>query len=332
MGWRGTIRAIGAAQRRAERSAARRHRDLERQHKQHTKMLEREEAAYEVDVYNNYIEILRTVHRDCADTWNWRALADSPPPNPPVRTRAHEAAAQLALEKYQPSLVDRLFGRTDAKRAALEEAVLLAKRRDDEVYARSVQEDEVAHRDWEDTRKLAQRVLAGDVSAYLETITEVNPFGEIGALGSSVDFQVHENAPTEIVVNVNSEDVIPTEVKSLLQSGRLSTKKMPQGQFFELYQDYVCGCILRVARELFALLPLEAAIVTANANVLNTGTGHIENQPIVSVMMSRKTLVMLNFQTLDPSDALKNFVHRMNFKKTKGFAPVEKIRPGELNQ
>jgi hypothetical protein len=89
---------------------------------------------------------------------------------------------------------------------------------------------------------------------------------------------------------------------------------------------------LRVARELFALLPLEAAIVTASANVLNTGTGHIENQPIVSVMIPRKTLAMLNFQTLDPSDSLKNFVHQMDFKKTKGFAPVKKIRPADVNQ
>jgi hypothetical protein len=34
---------------------------------------------------------------------------------------------------------------------------------------------------------------------------------------------------------------------------------------------------------------------------------------------------MLNFESLDPSDALRDFVHRMSFKKTKGFARVEAL-------
>lgn len=330
MGWRGTVRAIAAAQRRAERASARHQKDLERQHKQYAKMQALEEAAYEVDTYDNYVEVLRTVHRDCADAWNWRALADAPAPPPAMRTSAHEAIAQLALDKYRPGIIDRLFRREASKHAALEEAIRQARQRDTDEYERKVEEDEAALTDWEDTRKLAQRILSGDVHAYLDTIREVNPFGEIGALGSSVEFQVHQGGLMEVVVNVNSEQVIPTEVKSLLQSGKLSVKRMPQGQFFELYQDYVCSCVLRIARELFALLPIQSTIVTTNAHVLDSATGHVKNMPIVSVAVPRKTLQMLNFETLDPSDSLRNFVHRMNFKKTKGFAPVQPIGPSEV--
>ena len=105
---------------------------------------------------------------------------------------------------------------------------------------------------------------------------------------------------------------------------------MPKSRFYELYQDYVCGCVLRVARELFALLPIEMVIVTAVGNLLNTQTGHLEEQPILSVAIPRKTLVELNFGALDPSDSMNKFVHQMDFKKTKGFSAVESIKPSDL--
>ena len=38
---------------------------------------------------------------------------------------------------------------------------------------------------------------------------------------------------------------------------------MPKGRFHEIYQDYLCGCLLRVAREVFALFPVDTVLVTA---------------------------------------------------------------------
>ena len=97
-----------------------------------------------------------------------------------------------------------------------------------------------------------------------------------------------------------------------------------------MYQDYVCGCALRVAREIFALLPSMMVIVTTTSDVLNTSTGHLEVQPVLSVAMPRVTLEGLNFDSLDPSDSLNNFVHNMRFLKTKGFRVVDKITPDDL--
>jgi hypothetical protein len=83
--------------------------------------------------------------------------------------------------------------------------------------------------------------------------------------------------------------------------------------------------VLRVARELFALLPTEMVVVTATADLLKTSTGHIEAQPILSVAIPRATLESLNTDSLDSSDSMNNFVHNMKFLKTKGFRVVEKI-------
>jgi len=92
-----------------------------------------------------------------------------------------------------------------------------------------------------------------------------------------------------------------------------------------LYQDYVCSVALRVAGELLALLPFQTVVVTATDKLLNSTTGHIEEQPILSVAIPRSTLDDLNLGLIDPSDSMQNFIHNMNFKKTKGFTAIEMV-------
>ncbi|MFT2158208.1 hypothetical protein [Pseudomonas putida] len=70
------------------------------------------------------------------------------------------------------------------------------------------------------------------------------------------------------------------------------------------------------------ILPDDLGIVTALDNVLNSSTGHVEELPILSAAFSRITLNSLNLDAIDPSDAMKNFVCSMSFKKTQGFSAV----------
>ena len=167
-----------------------------------------------------------------------------------------------------------------------------ATRRDEAEYRQALDTFKETYADWDDTRNLALRILSGDPSAGLEAIEEANPFADITSLGSSFDFQVEDQSIIGVAFHVNSDEVIPSEIKSLLRSGKLSVKQMPKSQFNELYQDYVSSCILRVAREVFALLPVEFVIVTAFGTLLNTGTGHLEDQPIVSTAIPRKSLIL----------------------------------------
>lgn len=67
--------------------------------------------------------------------------------------------------------------------------------------------------------------------------------------------------------------------------------------------------------------------VTVVGNMLDPGSGHVKDQSILSVVIPRQTLETFRFETLDPSEALRNFNHRMDFRKTKGFAPIEPLTP-----
>ena len=110
-------------------------------------------------------------------------------------------------------------------------------------------------------------------------------------------------------------------------SFNLCTKLLTEAKskFNELYQDYVCGRLLRVAREVQAHLPVSQTVVHALAEQLNPATGQIERHVILSAAMPRATLSKLNFTALDPSDSRRNFTHTMKFTKTGGFQAVDRV-------
>lgn len=161
-------------------------------------------------------------------------------------------------------------------------------------------------------------------------IQETSPFRDIDVLGSSIGFRFPNPAVIQAELHVNSEKVIPSEIKSQLTTGELCVKPMPKARFNEIYQDYVCGCVLRVARELFAPLPVKMMVVTAFGEILNTQTGHLEEKAVLSVAVPRDFVSQIQWETVDPSDAMENFVHRMCFKKFKGLVAVEPIELSEV--
>jgi hypothetical protein len=108
----------------------------------------------------------------------------------------------------------------------------------------------------------------------------------------------------------------------------VSKKNMAAGKYWALYQDHVCSAGLRVARELFALLPIKVVFVHTYADAVDTATGHAAHVPIVSVAFEREKFGRLNFEALDASDAVGGFGGVMKFKKTSGFGKVEVLVPG----
>jgi len=104
---------------------------------------------------------------------------------------------------------------------------------------------------------------------------------------------------------------------------------MTKSKHNELYQDHVCSLVIRVAREFFAHVPFNQVRVNVITKILNSSTGHLEDKPILSVIMISETINSLNLETIDPSDSMANFVHNMKFSKIKGFSPVSIVELSE---
>ncbi|MEW6303790.1 MAG: tellurite resistance TerB C-terminal domain-containing protein [Verrucomicrobiota bacterium] len=333
MGWRGTIRAIQAAERRAQREEQRRYRELQRQAKDMARLSALERARLEVETYENRLEVLLSVHKEQGPEWDWPALVNAPPPLEPVRENRNAAEVEARRAAYRPGFFDKLFGRMKKQEAEFAGQLQAAQTRDEREFQNAWAQYQHDHAEWQDERKLADAVLAGEHDAYVRVLRELTPFAELAELGSALNFRIHSPQLLEVLAKVNGQKAIPDEIKSLTGSGKVSCKGMPKSRFHEIYQDYVCGCVLRVAREAFALLPVETVIVTALTDLFDSRTGRTSEQPILSVALPRAVAKKLNFNRLDPSDAMENFLHRGDFKasrKSGAFVPITPLTPVDL--
>lgn len=327
MGSKAAWRSINASIKRAERNAQRRRRELQNQQKQLAKMQEQQRNQYEVAVYGNYVDLITSVHKESSENWDWDAILNSEPPPEPQYDNSNERTAQAKLDAYKPMILDKMFGQAKKMQARLAQEVEAAKRKGQAAYDTARQEYEQEYEEWKQFREIAAGIQKRDLQSYVKAVEASNPFADIKGIGSRMSISTSASWYMEVTLHVNGDEVIPKQEKSLTSTGKLSVKNIPEGRRNEIYQDYICGCVLRAARELFALLPIDMVFVHALAEVLDRSTGHLDAQPIVSVAIPRATLTRLNFDTIDCSDSLKNFVHNMSFSKTKGFSPVERVDP-----
>lgn len=315
MGWKGTMRSVGAAMRAAERDAQRRH----------TSALKAQlvaDAQAAVTDWETYIDELLTIHVNLADEFDWNALAAKQEPGKPVKKTVHEAKAKEALSSFKPGVMDKLLGATGKKRAGFESNLAMAPELDERDYRQDIKHYEEALAEWKSDTDLARRLIAGENDAVLQVIREYQSMSEESLIGQSVKFTV-DGQYIHAAALVHSDEIIPSTRRKQLASGKLSETKMPAGQFNELYQDYVCSVALKIAGDLFRMLPQQEIYVTCETEMLDTATGYKKSTPILSVQFVQQTFMALNLRSIDPSDSMANFNHRMSFNKTRGFAPVE---------
>ncbi|MCX7715467.1 MAG: DUF4236 domain-containing protein [Clostridia bacterium] len=258
---------------------------------------------------------IKTIHTICDDEINWSHINSIKEPFNPNEMGPRQVAAIRALDNFKPNLIQKVIkSGAERKKASLAKAVEKAEA-----------EDRAEYEEWKNLNLLSQRILAGDIDAYFEVINEMNPLDDLLEYGSDFEFGADISTAMEVEFRVKSEQIVPTFSMSLTQTGKLSKKDLTKTAYYGLVQDYVCSCALRIARDMFALLPLEIVVIHAVDNVLNGETGHHENATILSVVFERDALNRLNFVNIDPSDAMNNFRYNMKFLKTSGFKPVERI-------
>lgn len=190
-------------------------------------------------------------------------------------------------------------------------------------YSLDRQEYRAVWQNWEQQTHLARQVLAGDLHVYAEVLQEVSPFEALHEVGSEFSFAFESPLTCCVDVDVLDQTIVPTEIKALTPTGKLTSRAMPVTRKFEIYQDYVCGAIFRAARESFSLLPLRFVISSAYCELLNLSNGLHERVCIASVGARRETTDDVDFDHVDFSEAMTRFPHRMEFNKRSGFRPVK---------
>ena len=315
---KGFIRSYGAAVRRAEREQQRIAREAAKRYKKQLKLEEIENASEAVRSYNEYVDILQSLHKNCTSKVDWDEILNTPEPEEPINDYANYNKANYALESYKPSKLKSIFVNTDRKIEDLRTKLEEAKNLDLDIYEKKLREYQEERLNWLEIKGIARGVTGFKTDFYLEAVRYFNPFSDIGELGTRVSIDIIDNL-VDIKLFVNGVDIIPNYSLNQTSTGKLSKKKLPKSKFNELYQDHVCSALIRVAREIFAYLPIEKSRISILTPLLNKSTGHLEEEVIISAIIISDTLMALNLDQIDPSDSMVNFIHNMKFSKTTGF-------------
>lgn len=316
------LRAAEAADKRRAREIRANDREMARLAKEQAKLDERENARSEVEAHKDRLDALLSVHRAAPETVDWMAVAASLPPAPPIpgmsaRARAEQCSVMVAAGFEQ-------FGSdTDLDHADSVDAA-------DKASATAAYDEELAS--WTNARTLAARILNRDLDAYREALTEWDPFEETENLHATTSVAVESNGVLECVLTVTGVGIIPGETKALTSTGKLSQKAMSKRQFNELYEDYVCGCVLRAGRDLMAFLPVDIVLVTACVeNVDPMGARGVV--PILSVELRRSGLGGIPWHIADASDTIELFPHVGDVRSSRKsglFEPIEPMSPADV--
>lgn len=101
---------------------------------------------------------------------------------------------------------------------------------------------------WIFLKGISHRILSGDIDAYLETIEKMRPVDDLLDYGSQFEFGTDNPKSMEVEFQINQHNDMISDVTNS-----------------ELYNEYVVACTIRVARDLFALLPVRYVIVHAQS-------------------------------------------------------------------
>jgi hypothetical protein len=278
-------------------------REEKRREREQLKLQLMEAAKNEVELQENQLLTLQSLHRQCSDAKNWQLLAFSLPPFQPAFASTKHLEATLTSHFSPP-------GQQQQSEQTLEaawEMDLASHQTNIDQYAKEYEQ-------WSRQKDLAKRVLGGDISAYSAAVQEFFCTADIALWGDAFSFLANDSQRAECHFPIKGEDIIPSEIKTLTSGGKLSSKRLPKARHRELYQNHISSFCLKIGRELFALLPLQEIKVTATVLMLDPSTGNDIRQPVMSVRFDRKTMNSLNFERVNPIDVLNNFSH-LGFSK-----------------
>ena len=301
----------------SQAKAAKLQREKEKAAAEKQKQLDLEYAKAAVEEYENQVDAIKTLHVELEDTIDWNSVYNTTAPFPdPYKFPGPEERNALEKQKeYKPGFFAKRFKfAEESNQKFYQNLVETGRKNDREKY------DE-----WKNLHILAEGAVNGNTDTMLEIVENMNPFEDLAEYGSGFEIGFINSNIAEVELTVMADTVVPKESKTLTATGKLSVKPLAKGKRLDIMQDYVCSCILRIAGDLFNILPLGGVIIHASDTFIDTSIGHAEEKDIVSVFIDRATYDTLNLEKIDPSDSMQNFKCNMVFLKTKGFKPIQRI-------
>lgn len=273
-----------------------------------------EQNKKEADAHAKELDFITNLHVECSESIDWLSIFSEMPPPPVIKHNENRLKVEsvcLLAAGEQPLLDDAVKKDEDAYRVETEKA--------NKEYSEFIQ-----------MKSLAKRLINHEPEAYKEAISLYNPFSSLPEIGSRFNFQFNSKSVVTCFLYLNPPESMPTEAKTLTSTGKLSVKQIKKNDRRDLYRDHVCSSVIRAAREIHAILPIETVIVNALINAQNESNAG-ENAVALSMKISSDAAE--NFDTsVDPYTFVMQRSARIKLSKKseRVFDSIEPFRTSEV--
>lgn len=139
---------------------------------------------------------------------------------------------------------------------------------------------------WKFLKSISRKVLSGDIDAYLETIEKMRPVDDLLEYGSDFEFGTDNPNTMEVEFRINEQNMLP-EVKTIGIEA-----------YEQIFFEYVSASVIRVARDLFALLPVKFVIVYAKK----------EDNIVMKAKFDKNEVQKIDFRNERGTDIISKFL------------------------
>ena len=275
----------------------------------------RGDAKAAVSEYHEFMDAVTGMHRRSDERIDWNYVYNSPQPFNINALGPKALKVKEKIDGYVPSASEKIFkSRLEKKMASMKEELLKAMEADEETY-----------NGWRSLVDLAGEVLKGKIDAYFEVINELRPLDDLLEFGVDFEFGSNSSDTMHVEYVADSAGAVPFFSLSLSKTGRLQKTNLSKSQHNELISIHIASSAIRIAKDMFALLPVEKTVVHIVDNYINELISKKERVTVLSVEFERDRLEIAEKTKITPLDILQEFRHNMKFTKSYGFRPVERI-------
>lgn len=265
--------------------------------------------------YEYLMFIVKNIYKFSNDIIEWNEVRRIPEPFNINELGPNALIEQSSIDAYEPSLVEKAFkSKMDKKKEYFKLKLREA-----------MQKDEYIYNAWRELIDLAEDILKGRVSSYFKAIKIINPFEDLLELGIDFEFGADDSNIMHVEYVVDSREIIPYYKLTSSKMGVLNKSNFSREEYNNLVKDYIAGCAIRIARELFALIPINEVIVHVVDHKFNTNSRINEKITVLSADIRRELIENLDFDKLKPIDILEALKYNMNFNEYDGLLITGRI-------
>lgn len=277
-------------------------------------------AKNAIKEYEYLMFIVKNIYKFSNDIIEWNEVRRIPEPFNINELGPNALIEQSLIDAYEPSLVEKAFkSKMDKKKEHFKLKLREA-----------MQKDEYIYNAWRELIDLAEDILKGSISSYFKAIKIINPFEDLLELGIDFEFGADNSDVMHVEYVIDSRKIIPYYKLTSSKMGVLNKSNFSREEYNNLVKDYISGCAVRIARELFALIPIKEVIVHIVDHKFNTDSRINEKLTVFSADIKRELIENLDIDKLTPFDILENSKYSINFNEYDGLQITDRITSAGL--